>query len=143
VQPNKRLHQDNMSKLETPMVERFWARTGGTLIPEFQVVPRSNGVGRRLVDAVILPDLPTARAHWRDVDLRGQRVVVVQAKAHRLGMYLMGQAVFSAQLVRNRFAPASVRSIILCSKDDAVLREYLAPYPDIEVVVDEAPLETP
>jgi len=126
-----------MSKLETPMIERFWERAGGALIPEFQVVPRSQGVGRRLVDAIILPDLPPKRAHWRDVALNGQRVIVVQAKAHRLGMYLMGQAIFSAQLVRDRFAPASVRSVILCSKDDTVLREYLAPYPEVEVVVDE------
>src|SRR5437762_1669954 len=52
-------------------------------------------------------------------------------------MYLMGQAIFSAQLVRTRFAPVSVRSVILCSKDDTVLRKYLASYPDVEVVVDE------
>jgi hypothetical protein len=43
-------------------------------------------------------------AHWSDLSLAGQRVIVVQAKAHRLGMYLMGQAVFTAQLVRKRFA---------------------------------------
>ena len=71
------------------------------------------------------------------MNLAGQRVIVVQAKAHRLGMYLMGQAIFSAQLVRTRFAPVSVRSVILCSKDDTVLRKYLASYPDAELVVDE------
>ena len=119
------------------MIERYWERVGGTLVPEFQAVPRSQGVGRRLLDAVILPDLPRKRAHWRHVNLAGQRVIVVQAKAHRLGMYLMGQAIFSAQLVRTRFAPVSVRSVILCSKDDTVLRKYLASYPDVEVVVDE------
>jgi hypothetical protein len=101
-------------------------------------VPRSDGVGRRLLDAVILPGLPRKLAHWRDVSLAGQRVVVVQTKASRLGMYLMGQAIFSAELLRTRFAPASVRSVILCSKDDNVLRAYLAPYPEVEVVVDEA-----
>ena len=100
-------------------------------------MPRSQGVGRRLLDAVILPDLPRKRADWRHVNLAGQRVIVVQAKAHRLGMYLKGQAIFSAQLVRTRFAPVSVRSVILCSKDDTVLRKYLASYPDVEVVVDE------
>src|SRR5437762_10154848 len=52
-------------------------------------------------------------------------------------MYLMGQAIFSAQLARTRFPPVSVRSVILCSKDDTVLRKYLASYPDVEVVVDE------
>jgi hypothetical protein len=53
-------------------------------------------------------------------------------------MYLMGQAIFSAELVRTRFAPASLRSVILCSKDDRVLRAYLVSYPEVEVVIDEA-----
>ena len=39
----------------TPMIERFWNKVGGTIVPEFQAVPRSKGVGRRLLDAVILP----------------------------------------------------------------------------------------
>jgi hypothetical protein len=127
-----------MSKLERPMIDRYWDRIGGTLVTEFQVVPRSDGVGRRLLDAVILPDFPRKLAHWRDVSLAGQRVIVVQAKASRLGMYLMGQAIFSAELVRTRFAPASLRSVILCSKDDSVLRAYLVSYPEVEVVIDEA-----
>ena len=120
------------------MIDRYWEKVGGTLVPEFQAVPRSEGVGRRLIDAVILPALPRRVAHWRDVSLDGQDVVVVQAKASRLGMYLMGQAIFSAELVRTRFAPASVRSVILCSKDDTVLRVYLASYPEVEVIVDDA-----
>jgi hypothetical protein len=61
-------------------------------------------------------------------------VIVVQAKASRLGMYLMGQALFSAELIR-RFRPASVRSVALCTADDAVLRPLLEPYPHVEVVV--------
>jgi hypothetical protein len=127
-----------MSKLEKPMIDRYWNRIGGTLVTEFQAVPRSNGVARRLLDAVILPDFPRKLAHWRDVSLAGQHVIVVQAKASRLGMYLMGQAIFSAELVRTRFAPASLRSVILCSKDDSVLRAFLVSYPEVEVVIDEA-----
>jgi hypothetical protein len=50
-------------------------------------------------------------------------------------MYLMGQAVFSAELLRTRFRPRSIRSVPLCSADDAVLRPLLAPYPEVEVVV--------
>ena len=64
----------------------------------------------------------------------GKDIVVIQAKAMRLGMYLMGQAVFSAELMK-RFEPRSVRSVILCTKDDALLRPLLAPFPDVEVVV--------
>lgn len=59
---------------------------------------------------------------------------MVQAKAHRLGMYVMGQAIFSADLIR-RFGPASVRSGILCTLDDAVLRPLLDRFPEVEVVV--------
>jgi hypothetical protein len=66
--------------------------------------------------------------------LEGQDVIAVQAKAERLGMYLMGQALFSAELVR-RFNPRSIRSIALCYEDDSVLRPLLNPYPHVEVVV--------
>lgn len=124
-----------MSKLETPMILRFWESVGGTLIPEFQAVARSPGVGRRLLDAVILPNRPKGQAHWSEVDIAGQNVIAVQAKAQRLGMYLMGQGLFSAELLR-RFQPKSIRSIILCSADDSVLRPLLARYPEVEVVID-------
>jgi hypothetical protein len=124
-----------MSKLEKPMILQFWESVGGTLITEFQAVPRAPGVGRRLFDAVILPRRPKAEAHWRDVSIDGEDVIVVQAKAHRLGMYLMGQALFSTELIRRYFKPKSIRSVILCSKDDAVLRPLLAAYPEVEVVV--------
>ena len=67
--------------------------------------------------------------------IAGQDVIAVQAKAQRLGMYLMGQGLFSAELLR-RFQPKSIRSIILCSADDSVLRPLLARYPEVEVVVD-------
>jgi hypothetical protein len=43
-----------MSKLETPMTRRYWERVGGTLLEEYPVVPRSRGIGRRVVDAVII-----------------------------------------------------------------------------------------
>jgi hypothetical protein len=124
-----------MSKLETPMILRFWETVGGTLIPEFQAVARSPGVGRRLVDAVILPNRPKGRAHWRDLDIAGEDVIAVQAKAKRLGMYLVGQGLFSADWLRAH-RPKSIRSIILCSADDLVLRPLLARFPEVEVVVD-------
>lgn len=44
-----------MSKLETPMIMWFWESVGGTLILEFQAVPRASDVGRRRLDAIILP----------------------------------------------------------------------------------------
>jgi hypothetical protein len=77
------------------------------------------------------------------MSLDGEDVIVVQAKANRLGMYLMGQAVFSAELIRRRFKPASVRSVLLCGKDDAVLRSLLDAYPEVEVVVMPGVAEAP
>ena len=124
-----------MSRRETPMIRRYWETVGGTLIPEFQVVPRSSATGRRLVDAVILTAGPRKQMHWTEVGIEGHDIIAVQAKAHRLGMYLMGQAVFSAELLRERFRPASVRSVILCTFDDAVLKPLLKKYPGVEVVV--------
>jgi len=123
-----------MSKLETPIIERYWESIRGTLIEEFPVVEASATCGPRRVDAVLLPEGAYRRAHWREVSLAGQHVIVVQAKANRLGMYLMGQAVFSLELIR-AFRPASARSVALCTKDDSVLRPLLARYPDVGVVV--------
>ena len=123
-----------MSKHETPMIRRYWETIGGTLVEEFLAVRKSEGVGPRRLDAVILPNGPTKRAHWRDVTLKGQDVIVVQAKAHRLGMYLMGQTLFSAELIKC-FEPSHIRSVALCHKDDSVLRPMLERFEGMEVVV--------
>ena len=58
----------------------------------------------------------------------------MQAKARRLGMYLMGQAFFSAQLLK-RFKPRSIESVAIVTKDDAVLRLLFEQYEGMRVVV--------
>ncbi len=123
-----------MSKLETPLTRTYWHRIGGTLVEEFELVKKTRTCARRLVDAIILPDGDFKIARPNEVNLDGERVIVVQTKVTRLGMYLMGQALFSAELVR-RFNPASVVSVALCSQDDDVLRPLLDPYPHLRVVV--------
>jgi hypothetical protein len=50
-----------------------------------------------------------------------------------MGMYLMGQAVFSARLVKEHQKAAFVRSILLCTCADSVLLPFLKPYPEVEV----------
>lgn len=124
-----------MSKRETPMILHYWDSVGGTLIQEFQAVPRMPGAARRLLDAVILPKQPKRVAHWSEVRLEGEDVIVVQAKADRLGMSLMGQGVFSAELIRRRFNPRSVRSVILCDCDDSALLPLLESFPGVQVIV--------
>lgn len=124
-----------MSKRETPLIRAYWQEIGGTLVEEFLAVPLSDSHGYRRLDAIILPNLETHIGKQKDVSLDGEDVIIVQAKASRLGMYLMGQALFSLALVRQRFRPASVRSIALCTEDDSILRPLLEEYEDVHVVV--------
>lgn len=116
------------------MIRWYWRQLGGTLCKEFRAVAKTTTAGQRLLDAVIIPDGPNEEVHWRELALMDRDVVVVQAKAKRLGMYLMGQAVFSAELMRP-FGPKSVRSVALCTSDDSVLRPLLEAIPGMEVVV--------
>jgi hypothetical protein len=86
-----------MSKRETPITRRYWETVGGLLAEEFCLVRRGPACSVRLADAVILPDRERRIAEPGErIDLQGERVIVVQTKASRLGMYLMGQTLFSA-----------------------------------------------
>lgn len=122
-----------MSKHETPLTRRFW-NGRGTLVLEFLAVSTGPGRGKRLIDGVILPDGPDEEAHWRQVDLRGRDVVCVQTKKSRLGMYLLGQALFSKELLLRHCGARSVRTVAICTKDDDVLRPIAEAW-GIEVVV--------
>ena len=123
-----------MSNREIPMIEAYWEEVGGTLIKEFPVVPRGENHGPRWIDAVIIPSQSKRIASWRDVQMDGEDVIVVQAKAKRLGMSLMGQAFFSAQLLKRKLNPASIAIVAICNQDDSVLRS-LAEAQGIKVVV--------
>jgi hypothetical protein len=125
-----------MSKLESPLTEGFWQTSAnGAFIPEYPIVQRGVHQERRCADAVILPDEPHRRAtYWEYPSLAGRHVIVVQTKASRMGMYLMGQALFSARLVSSLGA-ASVRSILLCQAPDSALLPLLSPFPEVEVWV--------
>ncbi|MBC8727435.1 hypothetical protein [Paraburkholderia sp. UCT2] len=118
------------------MTRRYWERVGGTLVEEYLIVPSGPGVGRRLIDAVVIADGEHRIASRSErLSLDGHDVIVVQAKAKRLGMYLLGQALFSRVLIEDRYAPRSVRAVALCAADDAVLRP-LAERFGIEIAVD-------
>jgi hypothetical protein len=120
-----------MSKLETPMTRRYWERIGGTLLEEYLAVPSRAGVGRRMIDAVIIKDGDhriASRAESVNLSLDGRDIVIVQTKASRLGMYLLGQALFSRELIKDRFAPRSIRTVALCAIDDAILHPIAERY---------------
>lgn len=110
-------------RYETPMIEWYWHGVGGTLCADFPV----SSARHRELDAVILPD-----EKYREIDtnemsklLDGRDVIVVQAKANRLGMPLMGQTLFSPALVKREFNAGSIRSIALCKEDDDNIRSLL------------------
>lgn len=124
-----------MSERETAMVVMYWHRIGGSLIEEFPLTKSQSNVGRRRADAVIFPDEPKERRTPHSlVPLDGQDVIVVQAKTGRLGMHLLGQAFFS-KLLCERLGAASVKSVALCEREDAVLGPIFERYEDCEVVV--------
>jgi len=123
-----------MSKLETPMTRWYWHQVRGTLIEEFVAIEEAADRGRRVLDAVIIKNGEFRCVRQSEVSIEDQDIIVVQTKAHRLGMYLMGQALFSAELVR-RFNPRSVESVALCARDDAVLRTLFERYENMKVVV--------
>ena len=58
----------------------------------------------------------------------------IQTKQSRLGMYLMGQAFFSVELLK-KHNPKSIRSVLICGKDDIVLSEVCKKYGlEIEII---------
>jgi hypothetical protein len=116
------------------MTRRYWQQVGGTLIEEFVAVKGTSNCGVRVLDGVIIQDGDFTIAKQSEVSFEGKDVIVIQTKAGRLGMYLMGQAFFSAQLIR-RFNPRSVISVALCSQDDSELRPLFEQYPNMKVVV--------
>jgi hypothetical protein len=119
------------------MTRRYWQRVGGTLVEEFLMVRQRPNVGRRLADGLIVLDGDHRRLTSGEVTLDGKDVIVVQTKADRLGMYLLGQALFSRELISDFFNPRSIRTVALCRVDDAVLRPIAERY-GIEVVVDDS-----
>ena len=127
----------SMSKHETPMTEWYWREVlkKGTLIKEYVAVEKAKdgATARRLMDGLVILDGPFIISKDTNHDIEGKHVVVIQSKNKRLGMNLMGQAFFSRELIQKK-NPKSVRSVAVCREEDKVMRELLAPYPDIEVV---------
>jgi hypothetical protein len=130
--------QPKRKDLEKPMVHKYWnGLKGGTLIRQFEMVKRSASCGRRVADALIIlgGEHRELRGEYKPEDVvKGKRVVVVQAKTGRLGMYLMGQGVFSVGLMK-RLKPKSVKSVMLCNQGDEALEPLLARFGNVEAKV--------
>ena len=116
------------------MTRWYWEMMGGTLVEEFPVVSPGHDRGQRLIDGVIILGGQRHIAPASEVSLRDRDVVAVQSKRGRLGMYLMGQVVFSALLLKP-FRPRSVRSVAVCEKTDSVLGPLLLSVPGCEIAI--------
>lgn len=130
-----------MSRHETWRTRQYWEKIGGLLIEEFIAVRRSPTTGTRLIDGVIVLDEPKRIHDSRFFDIEGRNVICIQTKQSRLGMYLMGQALFSVELLK-RFNPKSIKNVLICGNDDEVLRPIAEKYGIEIVIIPESELST-
>ena len=135
------------------MLLRYLDEVGGTLIAE--VVPSSTrqpGAAKRWIDAVIMPNVnevstrlgKTSVYDWgmathSEQDelralMRNEECLVVQAKNCRLGMGLLGQALFSRELLSADLSHI-VGSVALCGADTPTLSKIAGTF-KTDVVVD-------
>jgi hypothetical protein len=125
-----------MSKNETPMTRWFWREVlkRGTLIEEYVAVEEAadGSNAPRYMDGLVILDGPFEISNDVRRDIAEKDVDVIQSKNKRLGMYLMGQTLFSRDLILAKGAK-SVRSVAVCRKDDKVMRPLLLAHKNIEV----------
>lgn len=122
-----------MSKNETWRTRKYWESVGGLLVEEFMAIQRNENNGQRLIDGVIVLGEKTAIHDSNFFDIENHDVIVVQTKASRLGMYLMGQAFFSREILK-RYKPRSIKTVAICAKGDYEMEKICKQF-DIEVVV--------
>jgi hypothetical protein len=124
-----------MSKHETWRTRQYWQKVGGLLIEEFHAIKGDNkrGIAKRAMDGVIVLGEPSAIQTGGAYDFQGKDLIVIQTKPGRLGMYLMGQAYFSREIMR-RYNPRSIKTVAVCGQTDPEM-EILCSQSDIEVFV--------
>ena len=124
-----------MSKHETWRTRKYWESVGGLLIEEFMLVAKSRDgrQAQRLLDGLIVLGEEKKLSNDHSHSIEGKDVIAVQTKANRLGMYLMGQAFFSRELLKS-FNPKSIRTVAICGKGDEKM-DRLCKEQGIEVVV--------
>jgi hypothetical protein len=82
-------------------------------------------IGGYNIDGIILIDRESKELHWRDTKpLRGERVIALQAKRHRLGYRLMGQTLFTPYILAGAGA-LPMKTVALCGANDPALQLLL------------------
>ncbi|MCG3167390.1 MAG: hypothetical protein POELPBGB_03180 [Bacteroidia bacterium] len=122
-----------MSKHETWRTRKYWEQTGGLLIEEFVVIEKGKGHGKRMIDGVIVLGEKKKLHDKKSFDIKGRDIICIQTKKGRLGMYAMGQAFFSKELLKQH-KPKSIKTVVICGKDDVVLNKLCKQF-NIEVVI--------
>lgn len=122
-----------MSMHETWRTRLYWNEVGGLLVEEFVAVKSGINHGRRLVDGLIVLGEEKAIHNSNYFDIKGRDVIVIQTKAPRIGMYLLGQAYFSKSLIE-KHKPRSIKTVAICGRNDEVMAELAAEH-GIEIVV--------
>ena len=124
-----------MSKHESWRTRKYWETVGGLLVEEFLAIPMSKDktIGKRLIDGVIVLGEENSIQSGGTFNLEGRDIVAIQTKATRLGMYLMGQAFFTREILK-RFNPKSIKTVVICGKGDTEM-EMLCKKADIEVMI--------
>lgn len=123
-----------MSKHETRMTRWYWKQVGGTLVEEFPAVKRGPTWSSRWLDGIIIKDGKNRIAKPSEVVIKGKDIIIIQTKNKRLGMILLGQALFSIGLMREH-RPKSIESVALCAKTDTKLEPLLLKHKSCKVVV--------
>jgi hypothetical protein len=124
------------------MTRWYWRTVNkrqGLLIEEFPAVKRdgTKGKNKRHIDGVIVLGEKAERRGPRKGDrelVKGKRVIVIQSKARRLGMGLIGQVVVSRELLKDLKAKV-VKSVGVCRQDDQLLHKVLRRFKKCEAVV--------
>ena len=124
-----------MSKHETWRTRKYWGSVGGLLIEEFLAVKNNTDktVAKRLIDGVVVLGEPSKIQAGGSFDFTDKDIIVIQTKSDRLGMYLMGQAFFSKELMK-RYNPRTIRTVAVCGKNDSEMRLLCEQF-SVEVVV--------
>jgi hypothetical protein len=122
-----------MSKHETWRTRQYWQTIGGLLVEEFVSVTATELNAKRPIDGLIVLNEPTAIHTNNFFDIKDKDVVIIQCKASRLGMYLLGQIYFSQFLIQ-KYHPRSIKLVAICGKTDSIMEEFAIEH-NIEVVV--------
>lgn len=110
----------------------------GLLIREFPAIEGGKGraEGKRHIDGVIVSGKKSGDRKGRKGDrtmVKDKKVIVIQSKAKRLGMYLIGQTIVSRELMKALGAKV-VLSVAVHRKDDPVMKRVLERFKKCEAV---------